>query len=154
MFRRFNRLIPLPGRNKYEILYNTSKYNFTPNLPTLSLYGDIMSYLFKDSKKSIKYIHKPNLKIPYDEQWECKDFKKTNDKSELITKIPYEEQWEVRDFYVPNKSVNKKNIDKYIEKKKKDENRGYDVVVLNDKTITYNDYIQQLFLLDKKNRCK
>ena len=149
MFRRFNRLIPLPGRNKYEILYNTSKYNFTPNLPTLSLYGDIMSYLFKDSKKSIKYIHKPNLKIPYDEQWECRDFKKTDNKPKPISKIPYEEQWEVRDFYVPNK-----NINKYIEKKKKDDNRGYDLVVLNDKTITYNDYIQQLFLLDKKNRCK
>ena len=125
MFRRFNRLMPLPGINKCEILYNTSKYNFTPNLPTLSLYGDIMSYLFKDSKKSIKYVHKPNLKIPYDEQWE------------------------VRDFYVRNK-----NIDKYIEKKKKEENRGYDLVILDDKTITYNDYIQQLFLLDKKNRCK
>ena len=149
MFRRFNRLMPLPGRNKYEILYNTSKYNFTPNLPTLSLYGDIMSYLFKDSKKSIKYIHKPNLKIPYDEQWECRDFKKTDNKPKPISKIPYEEQWEVRDFYVPNK-----NINKYIEKKKKDDNRGYDLVVLNDKTITYNDYIQQLFLLDKKNSCK
>ena len=149
MFRRFNRLMPLPGKNKYEILYNTSKYNFTPNLPTLSLYGDIMSYLFKDSKKSIKYVHKPNLKIPYDEQWECKDFKTTDNKLKPILKIPYDEQWEVRDFYVRNKSV-----DKYIEKKKKDENKGYDVVVLNDKTITYNDYIQQLFLLDKKNRCK
>ena len=149
MFRRFNRLMPLPGKNKYEILYNTSKYNFTPNLPTLSLYGDIMSYLFKDSKKSIKYIHKPNLNIPYDEQWECKDFKKTDNMPKSISKIPYEEQWEVRDFYVPNK-----NINKYIEKKKTDEKRGYDVVVLNDKTITYNDYIQQLFLLDKKNRCK
>ena len=149
MFRRFNRLMPLHGKNKYEILYNTSKYNFTPNLPTLSLYGDIMSYLFKDSKKSIKYIHKPNLKIPYDEQWECRDFKKTDNKPKPISKIPYEEQWEVRDFYVPNK-----NINKYIEKKKKDDNRGYDLVVLNDKTITYNDYIQQLFLLDKKNSCK
>ena len=41
---------------------------------------------------------------------------------------------ETRDFYVPNKR--------------------YDVVVLNDKTITYNDYIQQLFLLDKENREK
>ena len=68
MFRRFNRLMPLPGRNKYEMLYNKSKYNFTPNLPTLSLYGDIMSYLFKDSNK---YIRETNLKIPYDEQWEC-----------------------------------------------------------------------------------
>lgn len=147
MFRKFNRLMPLPVRNKYEILYNKSKYNLTPNLPTLSLYGDIMSYLFKDSKKSIKYINK--LKIPYDEQWECKDFKKSNDKNKdkniSKSKISYDEQWEVRDFYVRNKSV-----DKYIEKKKKDENRGYDVVVLNDKTITYNDYIQQLFLLDKK----
>ena len=152
MFRRFNRLMPLHGKNKYEILYNTSKYNFTPNLPTLSLYEDIMSYLFKDSKKSIKYIHKST--IPYDEQWECRDFKKTDNKPKPISKIPYEEQWEVRDFYVPNKSVDKKNIDKYIEKKKTDENRGYDLVVLNDKTITYNDYIQQLFLLDKKNRCK
>jgi hypothetical protein len=152
MFRRFNRLMPLSERNKYEILYNTSKYNFTPNLPTLSLYSDIMSYLFKDSKNSIKYIHNSN--IPYDEQWECRDFKKTDNKSIPISKIPYEEQWEVRDFYVRNKSVDKKNIDKYIEKKKKEENRGYDLVVLNDKTITYNDYIQQLFLLDKKNRCK
>ena len=143
MFRRFSRLMPLPGRNKYEILYNKSKYNFTPNLPTLSLYGDIMSYLFKDSKKSIKYINKS--KIPYDEQWECKDFKTTDNKLKSISKIPYNEQWEVRDFYVRNK-----NIDKYIEKKKKDENRGYDLVILNDKTITYNDYIQQLFLLDKK----
>ena len=146
MFRRFNRLIPLPGRNKYEILYNTSKYNFTPNLPTLSLYGDIMSYLFKRPNKSIKYIYEPKSKIPYDEQWECKDFKKTGNKTSPISKIPYDEQWEVRDFYVRNK-----NIDKYIEKKKKDKNRGYDLVVLNDKTITYNDYIQQLFLLDRKN---
>lgn len=144
MFRRFNRLMPLPGRNKYEILYNTSKYNFTPNLPTLSLYGDIMSYLFKDTKKSIKYIHNSN--IPYDEQWECRDFKNKCNKSNPISKIPYEEQWEVRDFYVPNK-----NINKYIDKKNKN---GYDLVVLNDKTITYNDYIQQLFLLDKKNSCK
>ena len=147
MFRRFNRLMSLSGRNKCEILYNTSKYNFTPNLPTLSLYGDIMSYLFKDSKKSIKYIHNSN--IPYNEQWECRDFKKTDNKPKPISKIPYKEQWEVRDFYVPNK-----NINKYIEKKKKDENRDYDLVVLNDKTITYNDYIQQLFLLDKKNSCK
>ena len=107
-----------------------------------------MSYLFKDSKKSIKYIHKPNLKIPYDEQWECRDFKNQCDKPKPISKIPYEEQWEVRDFY------KNKNINKYIGKKKTDENRGYDLVVLNDKTITYNDYIQKLFLLDKKNRCK
>ena len=149
MFRRFNRLMPLPVRNKYEILYNKSKYNFTPNLPTLSLYGDIMSYIFKDSNK---YIQEPNLKIPYNEQWECKDFKKTT-KRRLVSVIPYEEQWEVRDFYVPNKSVDK-NINKYIEKKKKDENRGFEIVILNDKTITYNDYIQQLFLLDKKNSCK
>lgn len=143
MFRRFSRLMSLPGRNKCEILYNTSKYNFTPNLPTLSLYGDIMSYLFKRPKKSIKYIHNSN--IPYDEQWECRDFKKTENKPKPISKIPYKEQWEVRDFYVPNK---------YIEKKKKDKNRGNDLVVLNDKTITYNDYIQHLFLLDKKNSCK
>ena len=145
MFRRFNRLMPLPGRNKYEMLYNTSKYNFTPNLPTLSLYGDIMSYLFNGTKKS---IHETNLKIPYNEQWESKDFKKTT-KRRLVSMIPYEEQWEVRDFYVSNK-----NINKYIEKKKKDENRGFELVILNDKTITYNDYIQQLFLLDKKNSCK
>ena len=154
MFRRFNRLMPLPGKNKYEMLYYKSKYNFTPNLPTLSLYGDIMSYLFKDPKKPIKYIYKPNLKIPYDEQWECKDFKKTT-KRRLVSTIPYEEQWEVRDFYVRNKNINKNiNIDKYIEKKKKDENRGFDLVILDGKTITYNNYIQQLFLLDKKNRCK
>ncbi len=61
MFRRFNRLMTLPGRNKCETLYN-----FTPNLPTLSLYGDIMSYLFKRPKKTIKYIHNSN--IPYNEQ--------------------------------------------------------------------------------------
>jgi len=116
MFRRFNRLVSLPIRNKYEILYNKSKYNFIPNLPTLSFYEDIMSYFFVKSKNDKKYINK--------------------------SKIPYDEQWEVRDFYVPNK-----NIDRYIEK---NNNRGYDLVVLNDKTITYNDYIQQLFLLDKR----
>ena len=151
MFRRFNRLMPLPGRNKYEMLYNKSKYNFTPNLPTLSLYGDIMSYIFNDPKKTIKYIQEPNLKIPYDEQWECKDFKYNKNIGESIYKsnIPYDEQWEVRDFYVTNK-----NINKYIDKKKKDENRGFELVILNDKTITYNDYIQQLFLLDKKNSLK
>ena len=130
MFKRFDRLVPLFQRNKYNnILYNNSKYNFSPNLPTLSLYGDIMSYLFKKNKD--------NLKIPYEEQWENRDFNKKNIvKNEKINKkIPYEQQWEVRDFYVPIKQKN-------------------DVVVLNDKTITYQDYIQQLFLLDKENREK
>ena len=41
-------------------------------------------------------------------------------------------------------------MDKYNNNK----NRGYDLVILNDKTITYQDYIQQLFLLDKKNLSK
>jgi len=66
MFRRFNRLVSLPIRNKYEILYNKSKYNFIPNLPTLSFYEDIMSYFFVKSKNDKKYINKS--KIPYDEQ--------------------------------------------------------------------------------------
>ena len=131
MFKRFDRLMPLFERNKYNnILYNNSKYNFSPNLPTLSLYGDVMSYLFN------KNNNKDNLKIPYEEQWENRDFNKKNiiKKDEINKKIPYEQQWEVRDFYVPNKR--------------------YDVVILNDKTITYQDYIQQLFLLDKENREK
>ena len=148
MFKRFDRLMPILKMNKIQnILYN--KYNFTPILPSLSIYGDAMSYLFK--KNNIRYIHKKNLKIPYDEQWEIRDFntKKKEREFKTLVKVPYKDQWEVRDFYVPNK-----NINKYIEKKKKDENRDYDLVVLNDKTITYNDYIQQLFLLDKKNSCK
>lgn len=125
MFKRFDRLVPLFQRNKY----NNSKYNFSLNLPTLSLYGDIMSYLFKKNKD--------NLKIPYEEQWENRDFNKKNivKNWKINKKIPYEKQWEVRDFYVPIKQKN-------------------DVVVLNDKTITYQDYIQQLFLLDKENREK
>ena len=106
-------------------------FNFKQN--TLSLYGDIMSYAFFD-KKNNKY-NEPK-EIPSKEKWENRDFK-IKDKEEEIktnTKIPYKDQWEVRDFYVPNKR--------------------YDVVVLNDKTITYQDYIQQLFLLDKENRDK
>lgn len=146
MFRQFDRLVSLPIRNKYEILCNKSKYNLTPNLPTLSFYENIMSYFFIKNNK--KYIDKSN--IPYDEQWECRDFKdsdkKINIKNKYVSKIPYDDQWEVRDFYVPNK-----NIDRYEKKKN---NRGYDLVVLNDKTITYNNYIQQLFLLDKKNSTK
>ncbi len=124
MYKRFDRLMPLFERNKY----NNSKYNLSPNLPTLSFYGDIMSYLFKKNKD--------NLKIPYEEQWENRDFNKKNivKKDKINKKIPYRDQWETRDFYVPNKR--------------------YDIVVLNDKTITYQDYIQQLFLLDKENREK
>ena len=97
---------------------------------TLSSYGDIMSYAFFNKKNN-----EPK-EIPPKEKWETRDFK-IKDKEEEIksnTKIPYKDQWEVRDFYVPNKR--------------------YDVVVLNDKTITYQDYIQQLFLLDKENREK
>ena len=114
MFRRFERLMPL--------------LNFKQE--TLSLYGDIMSYAFFN--KSIK---NNSEKIPYEKQWETRDFN-IKDKEEVKsnTKIPYKDQWETRDFYVPNKR--------------------YDVVVLNDKTITYQDYIQQLFLLDKENREK
>ena len=121
MFRRFNRLMPLPGKNKYEILYNTSKYNFTPNLPTLSLYGDIMSYLFKDSKKSIKYIHKS--KIPYDEQWECRDFKKSNNNLKPISKIPYEDQWEVEIFMFVIKVLIKKILINISKKEKRRKQR-------------------------------
>ena len=95
---------------------------------TLSLYGDIMSYAFFN--KSIKN----NLKeIPPKEKIDI-DIKNKEEEVESDKKIPYKDQWEVRDFYVPNKR--------------------YDVVVLNDKTITYQDYIQQLFLLDKENREK
>jgi len=137
MFKRFDRLMPLFERNKFQnILYNKSKYNFTPNLPTLSLYGDVMSYLFKKSNN--KDINEPDLKIPYEEQWENRDFN-IKDKCEVkynkSLKIPYEKQWEVKDFYIPKK-------------------QRYDVVVLNDKTVTYQDYIQQLFLLDKENQEK
>ena len=100
---------------------------------TLSLYGDIMSYAFFN-KKVNKYIE-PKKEIPPKEKWENRDFNiKDKKKVESKTEIPYRDQWETRDFYVPNKR--------------------YDVVVLNDKTITYNDYIQQLFLLDKENREK
>ena len=83
----------------------------------------------------LKKIIEPK-EIPPKEKWENRDFK-IKDKEEEIkttTKIPYKDQWETRDFYVPNKR--------------------YDVVVLNDKTVTYQDYIQQLFLLDKENREK
>ena len=94
---------------------------------TLSLYGDIMSYAFfnKSIKNNLKEIP-PKEKTGID----------IKDKEEVKTNtvIPYKDQWEVRDFYVPNKR--------------------YDVVVLNDKTITYQDYIQHLFLLDKENREK
>ena len=97
---------------------------------TLSLYGDIMSYAFFNKKNN-----KPK-EIPPKEKWENRDFNIKDKKEEVKsdTKIPYKDQWETRDFYVPNKR--------------------YDVVVLNDKTITYQDYIQQLFLLDKENREK
>ena len=151
MFQRFDRLMPLFKMDKFQNILS-NKFNFTPVLPSLSIYGGVMSYLFKKNySKTIKYVHKPNLKIPYDEQWEIRDFniKKKESEVKTLVKIPYKDQWEVRDFYVRNK-----NIDKYIEKKKKDKYRDYDLVVLNDKTITYNDYIQQLFLLDKKNSCK
>lgn len=133
MFKRFDRLMPIKMNKIQNILYN--KYNFTPTLPSLSIYGDVMSYLFK--KNNIRYIHKKNLKIPYDEQWEIRDFNTKKKESEVktIVKIPYKDQWEVRDFYVPKKEI-------------------YDVVVLNDKTVTYQDYIQHLFLLDKENREK
>ena len=103
---------------------------FNSKQKTLSSYGDIMSYAFFNKKI------KNNLKeIPPKEKWEKTDID-IKDKEEVKsnTKIPYKDQWEVRDFYVPNKR--------------------YDVVVLNDKTITYQDYIQQLFLLDKENREK
>ena len=99
---------------------------------TLSLYGEIMSYAFFNKKIKKNFESK---EIPYEQQWETRDFN-IKDKEEVKsnTKIPYKDQWETRDFYVPNKR--------------------YDVVVLNDKTITYQDYIQQLFLLDKENREK
>ena len=97
---------------------------------TLSLYGDIMSYAFFNKKNN-----EPKKDIPPKEKWENRDFNiKDKKKVESKTEIPYRDQWETRDFYVPNKR--------------------YDVVVLNDKTITYQDYIQQLFLLDKENREK
>ena len=136
MFRRFNRLVPI--------------LNFKHE--TLSLYGEIMSYTFYNKK-----IKNPK-EIPPKEKWETRDFKIKNidevksnkkissenqckikdldikDVVEYNKKIPYKDQWETKDFYVPNKR--------------------YDIVVLNDKTITYQDYIQQLFLLDKENREK
>lgn len=129
--------MPLFKMDKFQNILS-NKFNFTPVLPSLSIYGDVMSYLFKKNySKTIKYVHKPNLKIPYDEQWEIRDFniKKKESEVKTLVKIPYEKQWEVRDFYVPIK-------------------QKYDVVVLNDKTVTYQDYIQQLFLLDKENREK
>ena len=100
---------------------------------TLSLYGDIMSYAFFNKKVNKNIEPK---EIPPKEKWENRDFKIKDKKEEIKTntKIPYRDQWETRDFYVPNKR--------------------YDVVVLNDKTVTYQDYIQQLFLLDKENREK
>ena len=121
---------------------------------TLSLYGDIMSYMFFNKKiknhnepkeippkekwetrdfniKDKKEV-KSNKKIPYGNQWKMRDFD-IKDKVKSNIKIPYGDQWETRDFYVPNKRYG---------------------VVLNDKTITYQDYIQQLFLLDKENREK
>ena len=55
MFRRFNRLVSL--------------LNF--KLDTLSLYGDAMAYTFFNKK--IKYHYKPNLKIPYEENYIVKD---------------------------------------------------------------------------------
>jgi len=99
---------------------------------TLSLYGDIMSYAFFNKK-----TNESKNKIPPKEKCESQNIVKIKDKkedAETTTKIPYRDQWETRDFYVPNKR--------------------YDVVVLNDKTITYQDYIQQLFLLDKESREK
>ena len=103
-------------------------FNFKQN--TLSLYGDIMSYSFFNKKNIVP------KEIPPKEKWENRDFKIKDKEKEVKydTKIPYRDQWETRDFYVPNKR--------------------YDVVVLNDKTLTYQDYIQQLFLLDKENREK
>ena len=104
---------------------------FNSKQKTLSSYGDIMSYSFFNKKI------KNNLKeIPPKEKWETRDFKIKDKEKEIktTTKIPYKDQWETRDFYVPNKR--------------------YDIVVLNDKTVTYQDYIQQLFLLDKENREK
>ena len=103
---------------------------FNSKQDTLSSYGDIMSYAFFNKKNN-----EPK-EIPPKEKCETKDFKIKDKKEEIKTnkKIPYKDQWETRDFYVPNKR--------------------YDVVVLNDKTVTYQDYIQQLFLLDKENREK
>ena len=97
-------------------------------VPIFNLKQDTLS-LYGDIM-SYAFFNKKNnepKEIPTKEKCETKDLK-TN------TKIPYKDQWETRDFYVPNKR--------------------YDVVVLNDKTITYNDYIQQLFLLDKESREK
>ena len=55
MFRIFNKLISL--------------LNFKQN--TLSLYGEAMAYTFFNKK--IKYHYKPNLKIPYQENYIVKD---------------------------------------------------------------------------------
>ena len=55
MFRRFERLVSL--------------FNFKLN--TLSLYGDTLSYNFLN--KNVKYSYKPNLKIPYGENYKLKD---------------------------------------------------------------------------------
>ena len=105
---------------------------FNSKQKTLSSYGDIMSYAFFNKK--INKYNEPK-EIPPKEKWENRDFNIKDKKIvESKTEIPYKDQWETRDFYVPNKR--------------------YDVVVLNDKTITYQDYIQQLFLLDKENREK
>ena len=142
MFKRINRLISLP-KNIKDIYYN-----FFPNSSALSIYGQIIP----------KKIEHSNILIPSKDKWEIRDFNinKNNNNNRTFKryktksttynkKIPYEKQWEVRDFYVSNK-----NMDKYNSNK----NRGYDLVILNDKTITYQDYIQQLFLLDKKNSSK
>ena len=57
MFKSFERLVSL--------------FNFKLN--TLSLYGDTLSYNFLNkNNKNIKYRYKPNLKIPYEENYKVK----------------------------------------------------------------------------------
>lgn len=40
-----------------------------------------------------------NIKIPYNLQWETRDFYVKNIKKDYKNKILYDKQWETRDFY-------------------------------------------------------